>query len=279
MIEHGLSSFEELLEVVVQAQLRSIEANILAVIDHLLNMWHELKQLGKRMSQQSSGIPADRAVPSTYEQSLQKWLLEFRPRLVQELRKRLEQDTLQGPKKLQRFLLQRCSYDEALGAPLLKHARKVVLHSIEHVLCIALQNQSRALGTQDLQIYGPLKEILQEPWTIEGGETERSSLVVPTEPGEVPGQLRKSNDLPQIPILPSPTNNVAIFRLREHATIQSVIHAITHGQNNLRAVAASLHSRIDVEWNNQNETNIPAATTDPASAEWGEVSQTVPLAR
>ncbi len=279
MIEHGLSSFEELLEVVVQSQLRSIEANVLAVIDHLLNMWHELKQLGKRMGHQSSDVPTDRAVPSTYEQSLQKWLLEFRPRLVQELRKRLEQDTLQGPKKLQRFLLQRCSYDDALGAPLKQHARRVVLHSIEHVLCIALQNQSRALGTQDLQIYGPLKEILQDSWTIEGGENERSSLVVPTEPGEVPGQLRKSNDLPQIPILPGPTNNVAIFRLREHATIQSVINAITHGQANLRSVAANLHSRIDVEWNTQIETRTSCSTAESEATEWGEVSQTVPLAR
>ena len=276
MIEHGLSSFEELLEVVVQSQLRSIEANVLAVIDHLLNMWHELKQLGKRMGQQGSDVSADRAVPSLYEQSMQKWLLDFRPRLVQELRKRLEQDTLQGPKKLQRFLLQRCSYDDALGAPLKKHARRVVLHSIEHVLCIALQNQTRALGTQDLQIYGPLKEILQEPWTIDGGENERSALVVPTEPGEAAGQLRKSNDLPQIPILPGPTNNVAIVRLREHATIQGVIHSITHGQANLRSVATSLHSRIDVEWNSQIDA---ASTLEPASADWGEVSQTVPISR
>jgi hypothetical protein len=64
--------------------------------------------------------------------------------------------------------------------------------------------------------------------------------------------------------------------LREHATIQGVIHSITHGQANLRSVATSLHSRIDVEWNSQIDAG---STLEPASGDWGEVSQTVPISR
>lgn len=278
MVEHGLSSFEELLEVLVQSQLRAIEANVLAVIDHLLNMWHELKQLGKRIGSQNQPVETGRAQPSRYEQSLQKWLLDFRPRLVQELRKRMDHSVLKGTKKLQRFLIQRCSYDDVLGTPLRQHARWVVLNSIENLLCIALQNQSKALGTEDLQIYPTLRESLQEPWIIDGGECEQSALVVPSEAGDSPGQLRKSTELPQVPILPARTNTIAICRSRGNTSIQGVIQAITHGQANLLTVAASLHGRIDVEWRDLLESVTPAPEYDPTPA-WGDVSQTVPLAR
>jgi serine/threonine protein kinase len=277
LIVHGQSSFEELLEVVVHSQLRAIEANVLAVIDHLLNMGHELKQLGKRIGDDTVAANSDRGIPSTYECLLQKWLMEHRPLLVRALRGRIEQEVLTGPKKLQRYLQHRCSFEEALGGPLRRYARQVVLHSIDCALCSALECKSKGPDNQNREIYAAISQILREPWPLDGGGAERAALVVPAESGRSAFHSRTSPDLPRVAILLAKTNNVAICRVRCHAAIQNVVKSITHGQDSLMAVAANLHSRIDVEW------RVPVTAADPLSeaespaGAWSEVPQTVPL--
>lgn len=276
LIQHGLCSFEELIEVLVQLQLRSIEAHLSAVIDQLLSMWQELKQLGKRLRNESNAANSDSGLSSRYEKSLRKWLLEHRPQLVHQLRTRLEHDVLAGPKKLQRCLQQRCSYEETLGGPLRKHARRVVLNSMDKLLCIVLQNDSQGAG-DELEISTALTEILREAWTLDGGEDERAVLVVPAGTGKSVFHIRKSLDLPRVPIVSAQTNNVAICRERRHAPIQGLIRAISHGQDGVVTIAANLHTRIDVDW----QAPIALVESDsenvPTPAVWFEVPQTVPV--
>ncbi len=66
LIQHGLCSFEELIEVLVQWQLRTIEANLSALIDQLLGMWQELKQLGKRIANDAAAEKSDSTLPTPY---------------------------------------------------------------------------------------------------------------------------------------------------------------------------------------------------------------------
>lgn len=54
LIEHGLLSLEELLYELVRWQLRAIESHISASIDQILNLWLELRQLGKWIGAQGS---------------------------------------------------------------------------------------------------------------------------------------------------------------------------------------------------------------------------------
>ena len=278
LIEHGLSSFDELLEVLVQSQLRAIEAIMVSVIDHILSMWYELNQLGKRIGSEIAATNSDCGLTTQFERSLQKWMLEHCPLMVQALRTRIEQDVLTGPKKLQRYLQQRCSYDEALGGPLRRHARQVVLQSIDYVLSSSLRHDSKSLENQGLEIYATLAKILREPWALEGGESERAALVVPAATGKSASHRRTFPDMPQVPILPSSTNSVAVCRVRCHAPIQGVIQSITHGQEGLMAVAANLHSRIDVEWRVPVGSHKPAVEDESAFSVRSVVPQTVLLA-
>ena len=275
LIQHGQCSFDDLVDVLVQLQLRSIEANLSSVIDQLLSMWHELSQFGKRLRSEITAN-TDSGLPSRYERALRKWLLEHRPQLVHQLRTRVEHDILSGPKKLQRFLQQRCSYEETLGGPLRKHARRVVLNSMDQLLCTVLQHDSQATDGHELEINAALSEILQESWTLEGGESERAVLVVPAGTGKTTFQVRKIPNMPLVPIVSARTNNVAICRERRQATIQSVIQSISHGQESVVTVAANLHARIDVEWRASMEAPL-SDQGDRTPAPWTEVPHTVPL--
>ncbi len=277
LIQHGLCSFEELVEVLVQWQLRTIEANLSAVIDQLLSMWQELKQLGKRIASDSETHDSASAPPTPYEQSLRKLLLEHRPRLVQELHSRVEQHILVGPKKLQRLLQQRCSYEQVLGDPLRFHARKVVLHSIEQILCTILRHSSQGLDNQDLEIDGPLSQLLQSPWALDEGTTERAVLMVPKDTGDSSFQSRTAPHLPRVPILTAQTNNVTLCRQRGQAPLQRVILSIAQGHPELLSVATNLLTRIDVEWNTPHSSLPSPAASEPAGDVWTEVAQTVPL--
>ena len=146
LIEHGLCTFNDLLDVLVQCQIRAVEAIVTVVIDQLLIMWQELNQLGKRINLASDAANSDSGLPTIYEQSMRRSLLEHRSRLVDELRTRIEQEVLTGPRKLQRYLEQRCSYDQAIGVPLRHHARQVVLRSINQLLCSMLEASFTGAG-------------------------------------------------------------------------------------------------------------------------------------
>ncbi len=277
LIQHGLCSFEELTEVLVQWQLRTIEANLSALIDHLLSMWQELKQLGKRMANDATAHHSDSTLPTPYEQSLRKLLLEHRPRLVQELRTNVERDIFAGSKKLQRFLQQRCSYDHALGDPLRRLARKVVLHSIEQVLSTILRHNSQPLDNHELSIDGPLSKLFQNAWPIEAGDAESAVVMVPEETGELTFHSRTVPALPRVPLMTARTNNVTVCRERRGAPIQQVIHSVAHGQRELLSIAANLLTRIDVEWKTPGNVVQTTATSDPAGDSWSDVVRTVPL--
>ena len=277
LIQHGLCSFEELIEVLVQLQLRSIEAHLSAVIDQLLSMWQELKQLGKRLHDEGAAANSDSGLSSRYEKTLRNWLLEHRPQLVHQLRTRLEHDVLGGTKKLQRFLQQRCSYEEILGGPLRKHARRVVLNSMDKLLCIVMQHDSQGAGCDELEINTALTELLREPWLLDEGEDEQIALIVPAGTGKSTFQIRQAPDLPHLPVISAQTNNVAICRERRRAPIQSLIRALSHGQDSVVAIASNLHARIDVEW----RAPIALAESDSENVSTPvvrfEVPQTVPV--
>ncbi|MBS0202961.1 MAG: protein kinase [Planctomycetes bacterium] len=278
LIQHGLCSFDELVDVLVHLQLRSIEANLSSVIDQLLSMWQELSQFGNRLRSEINS-DTDAGLPSRYERALRKWLLEHRPQLVHQLRTRVEHDILSGPRKLQRFLQQRCSYEETLGGPLRKHARRVVLNSMDQLLCIVLQHDSQATDGHELEINAALSEILSEPWTLNGGggEGERAVLVVPAGTGKTTFQVRKIPNMPLLPIVSARTNNVAVCRERRQTPIQDVIQAIAHGQESVVTVAANLHTRIDVEWRTSTEAPMSGHDSSRTPAPWSEVPHTVPL--
>ena len=275
LIEHGLSSFDELVEVQVHLQLRAIESHISTVIDHLVNMRFELKQLGKRISAPNPAVPVERSHPSNFERTLQRWLIVHRRQLVQILRNSIEQSVLTGPRKLQRLLQQRCSLEQTLGEPLVHHARQVVLHSIEQGLSRALQHQSTGANGRELEIDSALAEILREPWLMDGGDYEQSVMVVPAVL-KTQEFYSKSSKLPPIPMVSGKTNNVTLIRQRGGVTIPSVLQSITHGQEALMTIAANLHSRVDVEWNAESAMNVPAPEVE-APAAWAEISQTVAL--
>ncbi len=278
LVEHGHSSFEELLYVLVQWQLRAIEANASAAIDQLISMWQELKHLGKRIgAEELSTTPADNAQPTGYELALRRLLMDHRPRLIRELRSRMEQDVLSGSRKLQRFLQQRGSYDQALGIPLRRIARQVVLQSMQQVLMILLQQHAQSAANEAVDIDAALSEILNEPWTLTAGGRQRAVLIVPKSVKLTSFQSQTSRDTPRAPIVPAQTNSLAICRESRDATIPALIQAITHGQEALVAVAANLHARIDVEWHAPAALSGSNRGADPAPAVWTEVPQTVPL--
>jgi len=277
LIEHGLCTFNDLLDVLVQCQIRAVEAIVTVVIDQLLIMWQELKQLGKRINLASDAANSDSGLPTIYEQSMRRSLLEHRSRLVEELRARIEQEVLTGPRKLQRYLQQRCSYDQAIGEPLRHHARQVVLRSINQLLCSMLKHHSQGLGDQDLKIDATLEEILRQPWMMDGGDDERAVLVVPNETSESTFRNRMSPNLLRMSIVPAPTNNVTVCRERRQTTIQEVIQSITQGQKAMVTVAANLFTRIDVEWTSSVGIDQPAVESEPPLTTWTEVAQTVQL--
>lgn len=277
LIQHGLCSFEELIEVLVQWQLRTIEANLSALIDQLLGMWQELKQLGKRIAHDVAAQHSDSTMPTPYEQSLRRLLLEHRSRLMQELRTSVEQKIFSGPKKLQRYLHQRCSYEQTLGEPLQQHARQVVLHSIEQVLSTILRHSTQKLENHELAMDGPLSMLLKSPWPIDAGHAERAVVMVPTETGNSTFRSRTSPELAPVPVIAARTNNVALCRERCGAPLPEVILAIAHGQPELVSVAANLLTRIDVDWSTPASSLPPAPISEPAVDVRSEIPQTIPL--
>jgi serine/threonine protein kinase len=278
LIEHGLCSFEELLDVLVHWQLRTIEASLSALIDQLLSMWQELNQLGKRFGSEIGDSSADGAQPTRYEKTLRNWLIEHRLRLVHELRTRIDQHILTGPKKLQRLLLKRGSYEQVIGNPLRQHARQIVLRSMDQLLCTVLQLKSQGLGNQDLVIDPALAQILREPWTIDAGSSEQAIMMVPAATSESTFHSTAFPDLPRVPMLTAKINNVAVCRRRCHVPLQDVIEAITHGQTGLLSIAANLHTRIDVEWTSPATSPTSTKVSERTSSVPSEVPQTVPMA-
>ena len=162
----------------MQTQLRAIEALMVSVVDHLLTMWYDLNQLGKRISSEISNGATNSSVVTQYERLLHKWLVDHRPLMVQALRSRMEQEVLTGPKKLQRFLQQRCCFEESLGGPLRLQARQVVLQSIDLVLSSTLRRDSRSLAIPGLDVAAAITKILNEPWKWGSAEGERTALVL-----------------------------------------------------------------------------------------------------
>lgn len=278
LVEHGLSSFEELLYLLVQWQLRAIEAHASAAIDQIICMWQELKHLGKQIgSEDLSSSPADCGQPTNYEIALRKLLLDHRSRLIRELRSRVEHDVLVGSQKLQRLLQQRGSYDQVLGVPLRRLARQVVLQSMQQVLIILLQQHAQTAGNEAIDLDAALSEILSEPWTLTSGERQRAVLVAPKAVSLPTFRSQTSRALPSIPVVSAQTNSIAVCRECRDVAIPGLIQAIAHGQTALVAVAANLHARIDVEWHAPPVLTSASTTPDAAPAVWSDVPQTVPL--
>jgi len=276
LTELGLTSFDELLDILVHSQLRAIEASVSIVIDELMNMCQELERLGTRIGKAAHANNSDQGLATDYELRLQKHLLDQRRDLVEELRLQIEQHVLTGPKKLQRYLRQRCSYDHEIGEPLCDHARRVVLKNIKQILCRALGKNSQG-DKLEPKIDSVLTGLLQEPWLLAGGHEEHAVMIVPEQVGETAVQNSESSSVPRVTILPAQTNNVAVFRQRRESTIQEAIRSITNGQDQLVDVAANLHTRIDVDWKLPDCCETSAIEIDGPFEAWGEVSQTVKL--
>lgn len=276
LIEHGLSSFEELLGVLVQWQLRAVEAHVSTVIDQLLTQRHELKHLSRKIAAEATNSAQGTSDASGYEELLRRWLIEHRTRLAQQLRTHMERTVLTGTKQLQSLLQQSCAYEDILGMPLRHYARQVVLHSIDQMLSTILRRHSQGLDNRDLDIDRPIADLLRRDWTLQDGESERAVLVVPAQIGETTFQSQSVPDMPRIPVIAARTNNIAVCRKRCCAPIPRVIRSIAHGQSELQQVAANLRTRIDVEWSESELPDEPAVFEIPAEA-WGEVSQTISL--
>jgi hypothetical protein len=73
------------------------------------------------------------------------------------------------------------------------------------------------------------------------------------------------------------TNNITVCRVRRDSCIQQVLQSITQGQDQIVAVAANLHTRIDVDWTSSSCTDEPAVAANLSSDNWAEVSQTIQL--
>lgn len=133
------------------------------------------------------------------------------------------------------------------------------------------------MDNQELAIDGPLSNLLQAPWELDGGEAESAVLMVPADTGAKMFRSQTAPELLPVPILTAKTNNVTLFRERRHAPLPGVILSIAHGQSELRSVAANLFTRIDVEWSTPS-SEAPAADYNKAVADAGaNVPQTVPL--
>lgn len=276
LIEHGLCSFQELLDVLVHWQLRSIESHLSTVIDHLVNMWHELKQLGKQIGKENV-VTSSRKQLSKFEWSLWKWVVEQRPKLAQELRMRIENDVLAGPRKLQRLLQQRCSLEQVLGGALVRHSRQVVLQTLDLALSSSLRLHSKKMPNQGLEIDEALVELLRTPWAMDAGSAELTLLVAPAGTTESEFRSRAVPNLPRLPVMPARTNSLAIYRESRDVPIQNVLQSVTHGQDGWFTLAVNLHARIDVDWNATVDPAKPQTGNESGPATWTEVPQTMPI--
>lgn len=273
----GLDSFDELLDMLVQSQLRAIESNFSIAIDELTHMFLELEQLGLRISSEIASTNSGSGNAPEYELLLQKQLLDRRPQLIQELRAQVDERVFTGPKKLQRYFRLHCSYDQEIGDPLRDHARRVVLKSIKQILCSSLGKPSQNHDQRDIKVDAILSGMLQKQWALAGGKSERAAIIVPEEVSEAAIQNVTSAGQNHVSILPGRTNNVSVCRERAYATIEEVIHSITEGQSKLLEVAANLHTRIDVEWKLPTLDSVTAMDSAASADGWAEVSQTVQL--
>lgn len=276
LIEHGLSSFEELLGVLVQWQLRAVEAHVSTVIDQLLTQRHELKHLSRKIAAESTAAAHGTSDASGYEELLRRWLVDHRQRLAQQLRTHMERTVLTGPKQLQNLLQQSCAYEDVLGVPLRHYARQVVLHSIDQMLSTILRRHAQGLDNRELDLDRPIVDLLRRDWTLNDGESERAVLLVPSQTGETTFQSRSVPELPRIPIIAAQTNNIAVCRKRCCAAIPRVIRSIARGQLELLQVAANLRTRIDVDWLESELSDEPFEFELRVDAP-GEISQTISL--
>ena len=274
VIELGLFSFNELLDRLVYSQLHVIETNVSIVLDQLIFMDQGLKQLAKRMGNEFASATSGTESIQHDDRSLSHRLLEVRHRLATELRNGFEQSVLEGPKKLQRFLWQRCSFDEVLGDPLKTLARQVVLRRINQMLCTALDNRSDEGDCRGMNVELALTKILSEPWRVDGGTDERTLLIIPASAIEAAANMTLP---PDVSVMPAETNTIAVYRERQHLTISEVIASLTRGQATLVDVAANLHTRIDVNWQERERISQSAEQSEPPLGEWVEGSHTVPL--
>lgn len=266
LIEHGLLCLEELVLVCVQMQLHAVEAQATAVIDKLLCFGHELKQFAQRYrdeqtTPEAAGAAGDAEMPPEGEQAVQQLLLEHRPRLVQELRRKIDQHVLSGPKKLQRFLDQPNSFDQQLGDPLLQHARQVVLNAMRQVLLILLRHGDSQRSATDINLDALLTEYLSEPWELGGNAPERTVVVVPDEASADPLERRLSAAGFPVHAVSAPSNNIAICREAAATDMNEIVQQIALHQPALIKLSENLHSRTDVTWEpiRQPQSHKPAS--------------------
>lgn len=262
LIEHGQLSFEELLLVCVQWQLRAIETHASALIEQLLGMWQELKQLGKTVA--AGDVPSalsDGGAASSDELRLRKLLVDHRQRLVHELHSRVEFDVFGGPCKLKSLLQHRGEFDKLLGLPLKRHARDVVLQSMQEILSILLQNP-HGVGSPPLQIQPMLQALLEEPARLPCGQPRRPVLLVPQGTAQQSLTVPTSTGLQSLAVLEAPVNSLAVSRESTAAPISTVIQRLTLGCETLLAIAENLYTRIDVKWDSSDDTEPVSESED-----------------
>jgi serine/threonine protein kinase len=249
LLEHGMLCFEELILACVQLQLQSIEAQASAVIDKLVLFAHELKQFGARFEPEPDDGARDNAAnPLEYEHALQQLLLSHQHYLVKELRRRIDEEVLKGPKKLQRFLSDGGAFDQQLREPLQYHARQIVLESLRHALLIQLRRGKGAEGADAFNLDSVLASHLQEPLKLGSPEGEQAYVVVPSDSAVAHVKRRLEALGHHVQAVAAPSNNIAVCRESPANSLRDLIQQVAEHRTQLIQLADHLRSRVDVAW-------------------------------
>lgn len=286
LIQHGLICLEELVLVCVMQQLRAIEAHLAGTVDQLLSLWQELKQLGKRMSSDSSlFVAGDEGPGSREEQMLWQILADQRAGMLRELTSRVDRDILTGPRPLQGFLEQYGLVESMLGVPLRRAARQVVLDCLQQFLLLLLEHAAQHRENDLLNVSQIVTRWLEKPWSLAGRKSEVAVLFVPDGPLKADRLSLRESTLTAVPLVPISTTSLLLCQLIRGQSFAEKIGALAARHPQLLALSDSLLTRIDVAWTPVatalQEERLQAVTASeedelllPTSA---EVSSTIPL--
>lgn len=268
LVHYGTLRLEVLVLTSVHRQLRLIESHTTTLIDRLLVLWTDLKQLTEKLaspvergwepfSTNGSLAPERLALEresghvgttSPSEQYLSSRLRDRRSAMVRELQRRLESDRPRAPGMLQRLLEQRTDLSQ-LSSAIRRHARQVVLQTISQLITATIEHQPAAsLDNTRLDIAAVASEAVETPWNFPGERQERVLVVVPE---AAPSAFRPPNRWATangVTVVPGRTSGIAICRELERVPLQTFADTFIHGQQIYRELAENLHTRTDVEW-------------------------------
>lgn len=254
LTHYATSRLEEALLRAVAKQLRTAEARVATLIEHLDTLSRSLSQLLLGTESEASGpgegTPGPAAAATArYQQMVLEQLNLRQQEIARQVERVIDQRVLNGEQGLRRYLELESEPRELLRKPLADVSRRAVLDCVKEIIRQFMQPCDAAApdGTTH-----PVVELIQAGSAMNrrnsaGVHVERI-LIVPEGTGLSSLQKQVDRALPNSTIAEGRACDVTLCTVTRDASLERIADEIIAGVDLFKELANRLHTRTDVEW-------------------------------